>query len=275
AAFALGWSTVIASAAEPLVYAPLPMENLSHTQTANQPLADLLDELLEQPVEMRLYETHSDLLDALSVGEVDLAHLGPLPLLLAKARTPSLVELAVFREADGSAQYRCVIAAPLDGLTNLTAAVSSNALPTLALTREESTCGPTAAFTILSEQGLDPRRFLATYLGGHDEVARAVLLQTHQIGGLKESVAQVWSDLGLRVLAASQPLPGMTLLVSPGSLSTEEIEALRDALLGLDKDRLAPLQIGRHGFARFDPGLLERVRTMRAKAEPLINEVVR
>ncbi len=263
-----------AIADDALIYAPLPLENPARTQATNQPLVDLLAELLDRPVEMRLYENHAELLEALNAGEVDLTHLGPLPLLLAKGQTPTLVELAVFREADGSAEYRCVIAAPVDGFQSLSDAGFSEGLTTLALTRKESTCGPTAAFTILSAAGLDPRQFSATYEGGHDNVARSVLLQTHQVGGLKESVARVWSKLGLRVLATSEPLPGLTLLARASSLTSEEIDTLTDQLTSLDQDALESLQNGRYGFARFDPQLLERVRAMQVNAEPFIDGVV-
>ena len=256
--------------AQPLIYAPLPLENLSRTQASNQPLTDLLSELLGQPVEMRLFENHEGLLAAFSAGEIDLVMLGSLPLLLALERDTPLEQLVMIREANGSSAYRCVLTAPVDGVASMDELGLLRDDLSLALTREESTCGPVASFSILIDHGLSPDDFSSSYQGGHDDVARAVLLQTHSIGGMKESVARKWFGLGLRVIAMSRQVPGLALVVRSGSLSGGQIDTLREALLALDSSRLEGLQTGRYGFAEVDESLLLRVRAMRREAQPFI-----
>jgi len=255
-------------AAQPLIYAPLPLENPSKTQASNQPIADLLGELLGRPVSMRLYESHSELLDELAAGEIDITMLGPLPLLLALERDPSLVKLAMFREANGRPTYRCVIAAPVDGVQSLDEFKGSAVRPSLALTREASTCGPVAAFSILIDQGLNPDDFSSSYQGGHDDVALAVLLERQMIGGLKEDVAENWHGLGLRVLASSRQLPGMVLVGRAEHFSSERAEQLRQGLLALSGFELERLETGGFGFAEVDESLLLRVRAMRRESLP-------
>jgi phosphonate transport system substrate-binding protein len=256
--------------AQPLIYAPLPLENLSRTQASNQPLTDLLAELLGQPVEMRLFENHEELLAAFSGGEIDLVMLGSLPLLLAMERDAPLQQVVMFREASGSSAYRCVLTAPVDGVASTDELGLVKTGLSLALTREESTCGPVASFSILIDHGLSPDDFSSSYQGGHDDVARAVLLRTHSIGGMKESVAKKWFGLGLRVIAMSRQVPGLALVARSGSLSGGQIDSLREKLLALEPSRLELLQTGQYGFAEVDESLLLRVRAMRREARPFI-----
>lgn len=272
---ALSFLPLSAMAVSPLVYAPLPLQNLSITQASNQPLADLLSELLGQPVEMRLYESHGDLLDALARGDIDFTTLGSLPLLLALENDPSLVQLVMLREPSGQATYRCVLAAPVDGVQSLDQLKDADGKMTLALTREESTCGPVASYSILIDHGLSPLRFSSSYQGGHDDVAKAVLLQSHLIGGLKESVAAQWVGLGLRTLATSRQIPGIVLLARAESLTSAQADRLRAAMLQLERSQLDQLQTGQFGFADIDQSLQLRVRAMRREAQPYIDQHLR
>lgn len=272
-------SPTAGSATEPateqaLVYAPLPLENASLTQARNQPLVDLLARLLQRPLEMRLYPDHATLLDAIIGGTVDLAELGPLPFLLARERMPDLQAVATFREADGHTDYRCVLVAPVDGLQALFQVAGLEQPLTLALTRRESTCGPSASFWLLAEHGIEPTAVQAAYQGGHGEVAVAVLRESFMLGGVKDRVARDFHGLGLRVLAASQPVPGFVLAASPARLGAEEREQLQAALLALPEDQSAMLQNGQHGFAPFECRLFERIEAMRALTADWLDQVV-
>jgi phosphonate transport system substrate-binding protein len=260
--------------AETLIFAPLPMQSLAQTQASNQPLTDLLAELLKRPVEMRLYPDHAALLDGLTRGEVDLAELGPLPLLLAKERMSGLTEVATFREPDGRADYRCAIVAPVDGIESLAALEPTKGMSMVAMTRAESTCGPTVTFSLLADHGLDPGLLDGHYLGTHDDVALAVLRQLHPIGGIKESVARRFHDLGLRILGVSDPVPGFVLTSFTGELADHDVDRLREALLVLDSDQRSGLQNGRHGFERFDEQLQDRLEAMRVFSAPYFGNVL-
>ena len=264
---------VATAAGSPLTYAPLPLESLQMTQARNQPLTHLLSDLLGRPVEMRLYPDHAALLEAVVGGELDFFELGPLPLALVRDRVPDVVPLASFREPSGEPFYRCVLAAPVDGLTSMDLASEVEPALTVALTRRQSTCGPMATFGLLHRHGVDPHGMMAAYVGGHDDVAVAVLREQFVLGGLKESVARRFEGLGLRVLAASEPLPGFVLAGVPARLAPAELEALRHRLLELDAAQLALLQNGAHGFAPVDPALGARIETMRAFSDPLLDRV--
>ncbi|MFP4335767.1 MAG: PhnD/SsuA/transferrin family substrate-binding protein [Wenzhouxiangella sp.] len=273
-AVVLWLALALPAGAQTLVFAPLPMQSLAQTQAANQPLADLLGDLLGRRVDMRLYPDHADLLEGLARGEVDFAELGPLPLLMAKERMTTLTEVASFREPDGRAVYRCVLVAAVDGIRALTELGPRLGQTTVALTRAESTCGPTVTFSLLADQGVDPALLAGQYHGTHDDVALAVLRQLHPIGGMKESAARRFHDLGLRILAASEPVPGFVLVSrTDGQLAAHDLENLQKALLALDPDQRAGLQNGRHGFEPFDDRLQEHLQAMRVFAAPYLRHV--
>ncbi|GAB4490561.1 MAG: hypothetical protein OHK006_23550 [Thermodesulfovibrionales bacterium] len=70
------------------------------------------------------------------------------------------------------------------------------------------------------------------YLGHHDDVARAVLNGDFDAGGIMEATAQKFTDLGLRVLKASEDVPEFNFCVNP-ALDPKTAEALKAALTGL------------------------------------------
>ena len=269
----VGWPSTVVRAADPLLYGPLPLQNPVVTQARNQPLADLLGELLGREVRLALFDDHAALIDALARGDIDIAELGPLPFLLARDAATDLIPIASFREPDGRADYRCVIVAPVDGLASLQDLSDLDDDLSLALTRRESTCGPVLAFSVLSELGLDLNRVAAAYRGGHDEVAIAVLRQQYLLGGMKDSVASVFHGLGLRVLAVSEPVPGFVLVVRPGVLGSSSSAELAQALIGLDEAGRRRLQNGSHGFAAFDESMLEAVAELRLRAMPWLDRL--
>ncbi len=263
------------ASAEPAdwVYAPLPLENESLTLARNQPLAALLTTILERPVQLRLYPTYHALIEAVAGGEVDFAELGPLPFLLARERVPHLRPVATFREPDGRAEYRCVIAAPVDGIVSLQHLMHQPTPPSVALTRPQSTCGPTVIFWLLVAHGFDLAHIHAAYHGGHDDVAIAVLREQFLIGGMKDSVAQRFYGLGLRTLATSDPVPGFMLVAQPDTLSAQQWATLTQTLTDLDDARLHTLQNGRYGFAPVDEQALEPIKTMRRLTAVFLNRV--
>jgi phosphonate transport system substrate-binding protein len=261
------------AAEPPLIFAPLPLEKPSLTQMRNQPLVDLLARALGRPVEMRLCDNYACLIESLVQGKIDLAELGPLPFLLARDQRPELQPVASFREANGLASYRCVLVAPVDGLESLKSLGALASPPQVALTNAESTCGPTASFWLLAGHDIDLARVGAHYLGGHDAVALAVLRELYPLGGVKDSVARRFHDLGLRVLARSELMPGFVLAALPERLSGEELAALTAVLLQLSEPARAGLQNGHFGFAAFDVELFDRVEAMRAFSMPYLERV--
>jgi phosphonate transport system substrate-binding protein len=225
--FALIWPGV-PQAAEPLRFASLVLEDREAVIREFSPLLKWMEKGLGRPVRMVFHENYDDILDAFARRQVDLAYLGPLPYVHLRDRYPAAEPLVRFNEADGSAGYRCVLAAfrgdaiRLAGLRNRS----------IGLTQMLSTCGPLSVDALLRKQagfGLDQTR--PHMLGSHQNVAQAIVGGDVAAGGLKESIAKKYAGLGLEVLASTDPLPGFALIVNRATLNATQAASLGRQLL--------------------------------------------
>jgi len=221
------WPGVL-HAAEPLRFASLVLEDREAVIREFSPLLKWMEKGLNRPVRIVLHENYDDILDAFARRQVDLAYLGPLPYVRLRDRYPVAEPLITFNEADGSATYRCVLAAfrgdaiRLSGLRNRV----------IGLTQPLSTCGPLSVDALLRKQagfGLEQTR--QQVLGSHQNVAQAIVGGDVAAGGLKESIAKKYAGLGLEVLASTDPLPGFALIVNRATLNEAQVAAMSRHLL--------------------------------------------
>jgi len=77
-----------------------------------------------------------------------------------------------------------------------------------------------------------------SFTGNHDNVARGVLLNLYDAGGLKPSVAKNYLDKGLRILATSEPI-SEHLFVANSKMNSALRKKIKQALLSMP---LKPLQ---------------------------------
>ncbi|MCP5407846.1 MAG: PhnD/SsuA/transferrin family substrate-binding protein [Chromatiaceae bacterium] len=75
------------------------------------------------------------------------------------------------------------------------------------------------------------------YLGRHERVALAVVHGDFDAGGLREDVARLYLDRGLRIIAESPLLPPHVIVARPG-LAPSVTDALRAALLEPDANAI-------------------------------------
>jgi len=247
--------------AESLVFVPLPMENPRNTVAHSQALAAHLQRLHGGPVAIRHLADYGEILRAFVADEIDLLHLGPLPLHELQQMAPNAVAVAAFRGSDGEARYTCTLTAPTDIPPG---SGSSEALPParIALTQPLSTCGYLASAWLLQQGGADIDEMSADYLGSHEAVALALVGGKYALGGLTRRIADRYRQLGLRVIAETDPLPGFVLVANGRTMTPEQIETLRAGLLAADAETLSGLELGRHGFAPVDEASLATIERM-------------
>jgi phosphonate transport system substrate-binding protein len=261
----LVWPSVL-HAAEPLRFASLVLENKEALIREFSPLLGWLEQGGNRRMRLVLYEDYDVLLDAFAKRQIDLAYLGPLPYARLRQRHPKAEPLIRFKEANGSASYRCVLAAfrgdavRLSGLNN----------KAIGLTQPLSTCGPLSVNAILRKHtgfGLDQTHPLT--LGNHEKVALAIVAGEVAVGGLKESIADKYVGLGLEVLASTDPLPGFALIVNRATLDDAQVAQLRWYLLA------TPPAVYRHWGTSIRHGMqiavdadYDGVRTLDAKSRP-------
>jgi phosphonate transport system substrate-binding protein len=216
--------------AHALVFAPLPMENRETVLKQFMPLALYLKQTLGHDIVFDYSENYSQILEKFQQGKLDLAYLGPLPYVSLKASDDDATPLVHFREASGDPLYTCAIVAMADRSFDLAHLENRK----VALTQPLSTCGFLSTNGLLRERGSGLARNLYRYVNKHDEVAKAVVRGEFDLGGLKSAIGRKYAHLGLTILAETPPLPSFALVGNAASLSPQERDAIRDALVGLD-----------------------------------------
>lgn len=264
--------------ARDLNYAPLPMENPRHTVALNQPLLAEVIRSSGLSLRVRHYADYADILAAFAAGDIDVAYLGPLPFLALHSLTSAAEPLVIFRESDGFPVYTCALVTPFDGVADSSAlqsaAVTSTEPLSVAITQPLSTCGTLVTTWMLQQQGVRTDQFNARTLGHHEAVALAVVRGEFAVGGVKTDIAHRFSPLGLRVLRQSPRLPGFAWVINRATVPDATITVLRDALLGIPDERLAELDLGRHGFALPDREAYQRLETMLAETGLSLTELL-
>jgi len=252
-----------AHAAEPLAFAPLPMETPETVAAQWKPALDYLGQALGTPLRIEYSESYASILDKFMAGKLDLAYLGPLPYVMLKERFPAAVPVAHFNEKDGQPFYTCAIVA----LAERKLAAQDLRGKTFALTQPLSTCGYLASDGLLRRAGSGLEKNRYRYLGKHDAVAQAVARGDYDAGGLKTAIGRKYAHLGLHIVVESPPLPAFALVANGERLSPERIAALRAALIDA-----APAQRAtwgdniRHGAAPASDKDYDLVRKLRAHA---------
>lgn len=234
--------------ARELTYAPLPLENPRQVMTQSQPLVKYLEMGMGQEVTVRLLAHHGQVVSEFAEGNIDLALLGPLPVMALWHMEVDAVPLVFFHESDGTPAYTCAIAVPFDGHATLAELTGETEGP-FALTHPLSTCGYFATYWQLQRAGAEISALPHAFLGNHEDVALALARGHYAAGGLKTTVARRYAHIGVRILAESPPLPGFSLVANARTMNAEQMEAIRHLLLDIPPDTLHSFLLGRFGFS--------------------------
>lgn len=225
---ALSLLSSVATATQPIRFAPLPMENPTAIVRAFTPLVTYLERELGRPVEMVYFDAHQKILTAFKQDELDLIFLGPLPYVTLRQRMPEVEPLVFFREPDGSARYRCAVITLVDD------SIPHAELPGLpfGLTQRLSTCGYLGADAMLrSLAGISLEETAYRYLGTHEAVVFAVARGDVRAGSVKDEFAHKYAPLGIAVRAYSDWVPATGLFANARTLNPEVVQRLRSILL--------------------------------------------
>jgi len=228
-----------------------------------KPALNYLGKALGTPLRIEYSESYATVLEKFQNNKLDLAFLGPLPYLTLKERFPAAIPVVHFNEKDGRPNYTCAIVS----LDERNLAASDLRGKTIALTQPLSTCGYLSTDGLLSRAGTSLEQNRYRYFDKHDAVAIAVARGDFDAGGLKTTIAQKYTHLGLRIIAESPPLPAFTLIANGERLSPERITALRAALIGADQTQRATWGENiRHGAVAATDKDYDAVRKLRTRA---------
>lgn len=222
--------TLRMSSSRTIRFGVIPRDNPRILYEKYQPLLDYLAKRTPHIYELVLKRTYEETVQGLGNGEIDVALLGPLTYLEARARYGVSCILRP-KGIDGSATYRSVIVTKKDADI---AAISELKGKRVAFAAVKSTSGNLIPRYLLANSGIhlkDLERY--TNFDYHDSVVKAVLKGQYHAGSVRDSVAQKYAKLGIKAIAESETVPTGPLVAGPAA-PLQAIGAIKTALLELD-----------------------------------------
>ncbi len=242
----------------------IPKDNPRIIYEKFQPLMDYLTDKTPYNFELVLQKTYDDTVIALGEGRINMAFLGPLTYLHAKAEYQAIPLLKGITEK-GDPFYNSVIVtkknSPFKQLSDLKG-------QSIAFASLKSTSGNLIPRYLLAENGIHLREIKDfNNFNYHDSVVKQVLKGIYDAGAVRESVAEKYVPLGLKIIARSEPIPTGPLVV--GSQTPHIlVKTVKAALLDMVKTdegikvlrKIDPEFMG--GFAEADDYDYEHIRNM-------------
>jgi phosphonate transport system substrate-binding protein len=224
----------------------LPRDNPRIAYEKYQPLIDYLSENTPYRFELVLKKTYDDTVNALGNGDIDIAFLGPLTYLNAHAQFGAVSILKSVTEK-GDPHYRGVIIARGNQAVNELQDLKGKKFAFAAF---ESTSGNLIPRLLLAEKGIHLQE-LNDYdnFNSHDSVVKWVLKGKYDAGAVRESVAEKYLPLGLKVISKSGPIPTGPVVVGPKT-PYAVVEQVKKNLLNLNKT-----ESGKEILKKADPEL--------------------
>lgn len=210
------------------VHPYLPYEEL---QTRFKPLASYIEEVLGQPVVVRIGPDYREHMNFIGMNKVDIAFMGPalyVRLIKEYGQKPLLARLVV----NGLPEFNGYLVTTAD---NPITEIHELKGKSFAFGDPASTMSHLVPRYMLLEAGVkttDLKNY--QFLGSHINVAIGVLSGAFDAGAVKEEVLETYKSQGLRAFAKSEPI-SEHLFVARSDASPEFIERIRKALYGLSE----------------------------------------
>lgn len=213
-----------------IFFGVIPRDNPRIMYEKYQPLLDYLSEKTPYTYELVLKKNYEDTVNALGKGEVDIALLGPLTYLEAKAKYNALCLIRP-KGTDGSATYKSVIIKKKDSsITGLSDLKGKR----FAFSASKSTSGNLMPRYLLANSGIHLND-LNNYANFdyHDSVVKAILKGQYDAGAVRDSVVRKYMKLGLETIAESGEIPTGPLVIG-AKTPFAVAESIKAALLELN-----------------------------------------
>lgn len=227
--FAASSASKTAGGAALHTFAVIPFYTPEKIWTLYSPFIEYLKKSTGVEWQLKLYNTHDDLVEDICRGRVSAALLGPVPLGRANNKC-GVKPLVAAIGKNGKPIYHAVI---------LTNTPSFTSLRDLNGGKFGFYKGSTAAHIIpakmLKDAGVAMTEIQPVFFEGQDKIMSALISGEITAAGVKEQLAKKFDNVGLKTLAISQPLPNFTICATQ-SLSPSVRQSLFSSLT-----RLKPL----------------------------------
>jgi phosphonate transport system substrate-binding protein len=193
------------------------------------PLADFLSQRIGQAVEVRIGESYESHLNAIIQGRMDLAYIGPAPLVQLKDRNVAPYLLARLEIGGKSTFTGKIFTREGSDIRTLKDLKGRH----FAFGSFSSTMSHLVPRQLLFEAGIDVEDFASyNFYNSHDNVALAVLSGDADAGSVKEAVFDKYRHKGL-VAIASTPEISEHLFIAPPGTDPDKVRSLKQCLLSL------------------------------------------
>ncbi len=213
-----------------IYFGVVPRDNPRLLYEKYQPLLDYLSERTGLSFELIVKRDYEDTVKSLGMGEIDMAFLGPLTYLEARAGYGAVCILRP-KGIDGTGFYRSIIVkkrgSTLNDISNLKG-------KRIAFGPVKSTAGNLIPRYMLANHGIH-----LSELSGfknfdyYDSVAKAVLKGQFDVGAVRDTVAIRYERLGLEKVAESRLIPTGPLVVG-ANVPFSIVEIVKNSLLEID-----------------------------------------
>lgn len=229
-------------------FAPLPINNAKQNIKDFIPLNSYLEESLNVKINYLQFSSYEDILYAFEEEKVDIAYLGPLPLVALQQNFSHIFPLATLKQKDGSSKYRCVLSKFKNDQLDLSQPLK------ISLTQPLSTCGYYFTKKLLKDDfniDLDKQQY--KYVMTHSSAMLSALAGETIIAGVKEPVAKKYDSIGMEIIAKSAPLPGFTLVANSKTLSMDQILEIQKTIFAITPETYKNWKgLFTHGFTPTD-----------------------
>jgi phosphonate transport system substrate-binding protein len=193
------------------------------------PLAEYLSTKIGRRVDLKVAVDFQGAIHDMGQGLTQLCFMTPSTYIEAHKKYG--VEVLAKALRDGKPFQHCVIVARQDSPINSLEDIRGRSF---AFGDIHSTSSHIAPRGMLLEAGIDIKDLLYyNYLGHHDDVAKAVLNGDFDAGGVMESTAHKFKDMGLKLIKFSDDIPEFNICVS-GSLDPGLRAKLKEVLLTIN-----------------------------------------
>jgi phosphonate transport system substrate-binding protein len=221
----------VASEKTTINFAPLPMKKASKNIQDFVPMNSYIEQKTSMKIKYIYKNNYQDILNSFKNGQIDIAYLGPLPLVSLKKQYPHIKPLITFNQKNGSNKYRCVLAKFKQDNFN------PNENFKVALTQPLSTCGYFMVEKLLKNNyNIELKNKKYEYTMSHYNAMLSVLGGEYLLAGAKDSIAKKFDSVGMEIIAKSEPLPGFSLIANTKTLSSKQIALIKNTLLSIPKE---------------------------------------
>ena len=210
-----------------LIFGVHPYLNATKLIERFTPLIDYLSEKMDIHIHIRVGSSYQNHIDAVALGEVDFAYMGPASFLKLIEQKNTVIPLGRLAYSDRNTFRGAIIIRQDSSISSLSGLRDKH----FAFGDPNSTLGSLVPQRLLANAGVQKNDLAGfSHLKNHNNVALAVLMGKYDAGGIKDEVFDEYKERGLKALQWMPYIP-THIFIANATLKKEKLEQLKQLLL--------------------------------------------